>query len=100
MYYHIYILSLLSVNWVFSANDGPYGMINKLKTDCEYVGITVGSQLADAFNSFDEGTEFDIRVHSDYVLENIGFAGFLQSGTWKNTGLSAHKQHAPSLQKV
>jgi len=82
-----------------ATNDAPYGMINRVLTDCEYVGINVGSELSDAFNAMDEATEFDIRVHSDYVVEHTGFAGFLQSGTWKNTALTANKQSAPALQK-
>jgi len=56
-------------------NDAPYGMINRVLTDCEYVGINVGSELSDAFNAMDEATEFDVRVHSDYLVEHTGFAG-------------------------
>ena len=56
-------------------NDAPYGMIDKVLTDCEYEGLNAGSELADSFNAMDEATEFDIRVHSDYFVEHTGFAG-------------------------
>eukprot|EP01035_Chromulina_nebulosa_P024247 gene24247-31520_t len=74
-------------------------MIDKVLTDCEYEGLNIGSELADSFNSMDEATEFDVRVHSDYFVEHTGFAGFLQSGTWKNTGLTAEKHSAVAAQK-
>jgi hypothetical protein len=65
------------LNLVAGINDAPYGMINRVLTDCEYVGLNVGSDLADTFNAMDEATEFDVRVHSDYLIEHLGFAGYL-----------------------
>lgn len=64
------------LNLVAGINDAPYGMINRVLTDCEYVGLNVGSDLADTFNAMDEATEFDVRVHSDYLVEHLGFAGY------------------------
>ena len=61
--------------YVQAVNDAPYGMIDKVLTDCEYEGLNVGSELADEFNAMDEATEFDVRVHSDYCVEHMGFAG-------------------------
>ena len=63
---------------VQAVNDAPYGMIDKVLTDCEFEGINVGSELADSFNAMDEATEFDIRVHSDYIIEHTGFAGYVR----------------------
>ncbi len=78
----------------------PYGLINKVKTDCEFSSMTFGSMIVDSFNVFDEATERDVRIHQDNLVENLGFSGWIQSGLWKNTGLTANKQHAPTLQKV
>ena len=67
---------------VQAVNDAPYGMIDEVLTDCEYEGLNIGSELADSFNSMDEATEFDVRVHSDYFVELTGFAGSVNSNLY------------------
>ena len=89
---------------LFSASNGdigdPYGLITKVQNDCEFGTITFGTRLVDSFNNFDEATERDVRIHHDVLVESLGFSNWIQAGLWKNTGLTANRQHAPSLQKV
>lgn len=78
----------------------PYGLITKVQNECEFSAITFGTRIVDSYNNFDEATERDVRIHHDYLVENLGFSNWIQAGLWKNTGLTANKKHAPSLQKV
>lgn len=68
----------------------PFGLITKKQTDCEMDALVLGGRLADAFNSFDEATERDVRLHHDYLAENLGFVRWMQSGLWKNTGMETY----------
>lgn len=72
------------------------------------------------YQNFDENTEWDMRIHHDYLVEHLGFAGWIQvcinnnnnhssnnsnnnnnkAGLWKSGGLTAHKHRAPDLHKV
>jgi hypothetical protein len=59
-----------------------YTLIGRLETECELEALTVGSMLADRYNSLDEATEWDVRIHNDFLTEHLGFAGWIQQGTW------------------
>lgn len=83
------------------AEDGkPYTLISREQTVCEMQAVGLGSLLADYYNSFDEDTEWDMRIHHDFLAEHLGFAGWIQSGLWKSGGKTPFGQHAPELQKV
>ncbi len=77
-----------------------YSRLTKIQADCELEALNIGTRLADRFNSFDEKTEQDVRLHHDYLVKNMGFAGWIQSGLWKNTKLTALKNNAPELYRV
>jgi hypothetical protein len=88
-----------------AAEDGnsrgsAYTLLNKLNTECELEALNVGTRLADRYNMYDEQTEWDTRIHNDYLVQHLGFAGWIQMGTWKNTHLTAEKQDAPALHRV
>jgi len=78
----------------------PYNMISKVQTECEADALSIGTMLADRYNSFDEDTEWDMRIHNDFLVQYLGFAGWIQMGTWKSNGMTANRQHAPTLHKV
>ena len=78
----------------------PYTLLDKITTQCELEALSVGTRLADQYNMFDEQTEWDTRIHNDYLVEHLGFAGWIQMGLWKNTQLTATKQSAPALHQV
>lgn len=75
-------------------------LMDKVTTDCELEAFSVGTRLADQFNLYDEDTEWDVRMHTEYMVEHMGFSGWIQSGLWKNTKLTAEKQSAPELHQV
>jgi len=75
-------------------------MISKVQTECEADALSIGTMLADRYNSFDEDTEWDMRIHNDFLVQYLGFAGWIQMGTWKSNGMTANRQHAPTLHKV
>jgi hypothetical protein len=75
-------------------------LVDKVITDCELEALSVGTRLADRYNMYDEQTEWDTRIHNDYVVQRLGFAGWIQMGTYKNTKLTAEKQDAPALHRV
>lgn len=78
----------------------PYGQLTKLETQCEVESLTTGSLLADNYNSLDEGTEWDARMHSDFMTEHLGFFAVIGAGTWGSNGKTtfSHKD-AGELQK-
>ena len=80
-------------------SDKPYTLISKVQTECELEALRVGSALADHYNSYDEATEWDARVHEDFLTKNLGFAGWIQMGTWKSGGLTATRQVASVLHR-
>ena len=40
-----------------------------------------------------------MRIHNDYLVENLGFAGWITAGTYKSGGQTPHKRHAPTLHR-
>lgn len=76
------------------------GRLTKVQSECELEALNIGTRLADRYNSFDEKTEQDVRIHHDYLTKYLGFAGWIQIGLWKNTQLTALRKHAPDLYKV
>ena len=76
-----------------------YQLISRMQTECELEALTAGTMLADRYNSMDEGTEWDIRIHNDYLVENLGFAGWIQMGLYGSKGKTPHNHHAPSLHR-
>ena len=83
-----------------SSKGSAYKLLDKITTDCELEALSVGTRLADRYNMYDEDTEWDTRIHNDYLVEHLGFAGWIQMGTWKNTHLTAEKQDAPTIHRV
>jgi hypothetical protein len=47
----------------------------------------------------DEETEWDMRLHNDFLIEHLGFAGWIQGGIWGSGGKTPHGNHAPTLQR-
>lgn len=94
-------LCLLCLKFIPSnQKDGtPYGMITRTQTECETEAILIGTILADKYNSFDEDTEWDSRIHNDFHVEHLGFAGWIQMGTWGSKGRTPHGVHAPALHR-
>ena len=76
------------------------GIMDKITADCELEALHVGTRLADQFNMYDEDTEWDVRMHTEYMVEHMGFSGWIQAGLWKNTKLTAEHQNAPTLHQV
>ena len=100
IFFYCYFLSLsIFFRKIQSADGDAYGLISKLQTECELEALLVGSTLADRYNSFDEGTEWDTRLHNDYLIENLGFASWIQEGLYRSGGKTPHNNHAPTLHK-
>jgi len=76
-----------------------YTLIGRLETECETEALRVGSLLADRYNSLDEATEWDVRIHNEFLTEHLGFAGWIGQGTWGSKGLTPDKKSAPMLQQ-
>ena len=76
-----------------------YTLISRAQTECEVEALTTGTRLADVYNSLDEQTEWDVRIHNDYLTEHMGFAGWIQQGTWGSKGVTPLKQSAAALYK-
>ena len=74
--------------------------IARWQSDCEYESLSIGTRLADRYNSLDENTDFDTRMHHDYLVKYMGFSGWIQMGLWKNTKLTAFRKNAPEIYKV
>lgn len=96
----ILALLLVLLELTVASKGGAYSLLTKVQTDCELEALSYGTRLADSYNNFDEQTEWDMRIHNDYLTEHLGFAGWIQTGLWKSGGLTAHKNHAPTLQQV
>ena len=77
----------------------PYTLITKEQTFCELEALNYGTRLVDQYQSFDENTEWDMRIHHDYLVEYLGFAGWIVSGLWKSGGLTASGARAGDLHK-
>jgi hypothetical protein len=92
-------LSRLSLSTEAESGE-PFTLISKVQTKCELLALEAGSKLADAFNNYDEDTEYDARVHNDYNTEYLGFSGWMASGTWGSNGITAEKHNANALMQV
>jgi len=95
----LFLFALLACS-VTSGLAKTYSLMDKITTQCELEALSVGTRLADHYNSFDEDTEWDTRVHNDYLVEHLGFAGWIQLGLYKNTRLTAERQNAPAIHQV
>jgi hypothetical protein len=89
---------IFSIPNIQSASD-QYTLINRVQTECELEALQVGSMLADRYNSFDEGTEWDTRIHNDYLTEHLGFANWIAQGMHRTGGKTAHGDKASDLYK-
>jgi hypothetical protein len=78
----------------------PYSLITKRQTQCEVEALAIGSALADNYNSLDEETEWDSRMHSDYLAEYLGFFGLITQGVWGKAGRTSEFRDANKLQKA
>lgn len=95
----IFILSLCFMTMMSPSLSSTF-LITKKQQDCELESLNMGTRLADRYNSLDEATDWDIRIHHDYLTKYMGFSTWIQTGTWKNTHLTTHKNDAPHLYKV
>jgi len=76
------IIILLSIVFVATADIGePYGLINAVKTECEYQGLLLGTRLSDAFNSYDESVPYYRRLHHRTHLSNAAFSKIIHIET-------------------
>lgn len=94
----IVIVSIFAA--VHSVSHTAYTLVDKMTTDCELEALSTGTRLADQYNMYDEGTEWDTRIHNDYLVEHLGFAGWIQMGLWKNTKQTAEHRSAVALHQV
>jgi hypothetical protein len=76
----------------------PYSLITKKETRCEVEALSIGSALADNYNSLDEGTEWDSRIHSDYLSEYAGFFHMITQGIWGKNGKTSELRDSNKLQ--
>jgi len=75
----------------------PVQLLSKQQTACELEALTVGTMLADRYNSHDEATDWDMRIHDDYMTQHLGFAGWIQQGTLNSGGKTAGGMDAKTL---
>ncbi len=66
---------------------------------CEVEALRVGTFLSDNYNGPIETEEWDIRMHTDIMTENLGFAPWISDGVWKSKGKSSNGNNAHDLQK-
>lgn len=90
------LIILSNIIGVKTADGAAYSLITRHQTECELESLSVGSALADRYNSMDEATEWDVRIHDDYLVERLGFAGWIQMGV-SNSGKTPHNQDAKEL---
>lgn len=77
-----------------------FASLTKIQSDCELESLSIGTRLSDRYNNLDEHTDWDTRIHHDYLAKYLGFAGWIQMGLWKNTKLTAFRKDAPALHQV
>jgi hypothetical protein len=96
------LFAIVSVVYGFGEDNmyGAYKWISQVETECEAVSMQIATSLADSFNSFDENTEWDVRIHSDYMTEHLGFANWITSGLWHSGGMTATGHNAQELHVV
>lgn len=97
--------SLLVFLLRFSAVGGdrsgrPYTLVSRVQTECEAEALAIGSALADTFNALDEDTEWDLRLHQDFLVEHLGFAAWIEQGIWGSKGKSTSGASTHELMKV
>jgi hypothetical protein len=88
------------VRVVYADDNAPYKWISRVQTECEALSLSIATNLADSYNSFDENTEWDMRIHSDFLTEHLGFAAWITSGIWHSGGRTSSGQNAQQLQHV
>lgn len=59
---------------------GDDGTQRKSLSICEYVGLKVGTELADAYNLYDVDHDWNHRMYQDYIVKNLGFAPWMAQG--------------------
>jgi hypothetical protein len=94
------VLLVLSAALVDGNDNGPFKWIDRVQTECEAVSMGIATTLADAYNSFDENTEWDVRIHHDYLTKYMGFATWITSGVWHSGGRTSTGNDATQLQRV
>ena len=93
----LFLLILLNSNIEVKTADGTaYGLITRHQTECELESLSVGTKLADSYNSLDEDTDWDVRIHEDYLVERLGFASWIQAGV-SRSGRTPLNQNAKEL---
>ena len=93
-----YSVLLVSIKNAEPAPGDAYTMISRLQTDCELESLSVGTALADKYNSFIEGTERDERLKNDYLMQRLGF--LTQPGSVGHTNISSSSYWALENQWV
>jgi hypothetical protein len=59
--------------------------------------ITYRYKLNYPFNFYQNKFFKSILNNIDFLVENLGFAGWIQTGTWKSNGQTTQKHHAPTV---
>lgn len=77
------IIVFCALKWTkisFGWTEGePYGILSPMETECEYQGLTVGSRLADAYNSYEEDIdELHRYEHEFFHSAHLGSVAFLR----------------------
>jgi hypothetical protein len=81
-----YSVLMVSIKNAEPAVGDAYTMISRHQTDCELESLSVGTALADKYNSFIEGTEREERLKNDYLMQRLGF--LTQPGSAGHTNIS------------
>lgn len=71
-------IAAVIVTVCLSDSDLPYTFIGPVTTECEFVALTIGSRLADAFNSYDEFYTGNRFQHEYFHASNIYSNGFMR----------------------
>jgi hypothetical protein len=67
-------------------------------SNCEFESLQLGSKISDIFNNPIGNEDWNIRIHQDYIAENLGFAPWMSNGV-HNTGLTTSGKNAKELQE-
>lgn len=68
-----YSVLLVSIRNASPAEGDAYSLISRHQTDCELETLSLGSALADKYNSFFEGTEQQERLRNEYLMQRLKF---------------------------
>eukprot|EP00981_Chlorochromonas_danica_P013520 scaffold6421_cov251-Ochromonas_danica.AAC.14 len=63
--------------WLTIYSGELYSLLDALDTECEYQGLTWGSRLADAFNSYEESVPLTDRLSHEFFHESPTFLKLL-----------------------